>query len=118
MLICKNNKYTSYKYCSQNKSALPYCDSKTHLSLEKYKLSIAGYFRYHISGNSSGSALSPALPSQFPSDRIAPKGHRLRAYSIGDMLRNLTGFPDHRTCRENGAAWVTPCSVFDLREYL
>ena len=59
-----------------------------------------------------------ALPSQFPSDRIAPKGHRLRAYSIGDMLRNLTGFPDHRTCRENAAAWVTPCSVFDLREYL
>lgn len=35
MLICKNNKYTSCKYCSQNKSALPYCDSKTHLSLGK-----------------------------------------------------------------------------------
>ena len=35
MLICKNNKYTLCKYCSQNKSVLPYCDSKTHLSLGK-----------------------------------------------------------------------------------
>ena len=79
MLICKNNKYTSCKYCSQNKSALPYCDSKTHLSPGKHNPVHRRLLKGPISGSSSGSASSTVSSSRFPSDIIRPAPH----YSCG-----------------------------------
>lgn len=49
---------------------MPYCDSKTHLSLGKRNPVHRRLLKGPISGSSSGSASLPASPSQFPSDII------------------------------------------------